>query len=264
MTPLCGLNHRSTFPAPHPRPPPTAWHATPHSGEWTEQATGRPLRWRDFRQWGAEERARPSQHLRASYSDGVRGLGPASSSGLPPQGGIMTASHPPLLTPAPSEATTVVQGRGARSQREIKTLPSPALSTLNIKAHQISFSSCMWSRCQTGRLLSASLRGSHCSAGPPGSLGRVWAEATHSPLGARAGVGGIISPIGCKMPGPLLVCNLPYLPGPSSIASTLLSLEVEAGLPGHPLAVSHHPWCTGQGEIRSAAIEVIVHRDFSS
>lgn len=64
------------------------------------------------------------------------------------------------------------QGRGARKKREIKTFPSSAPSALHTEAHQISILSCVWSRCQTGRQLSASLRGARCSAGPQGSQGR--------------------------------------------------------------------------------------------
>lgn len=120
-------------------------------------------------------------------------------------------------TPGPQQGCSSISKAVQRSKREIKTLPLPALSPLRIKAHQISFLSCMWSRCQTGRLLSAFLRGSHRSAGPPGSLGRAWAEATHS---WSQGWGGILSPTGCKMPGPLLVYNLPELPRAGSITST--------------------------------------------
>lgn len=137
--------------------------------------------------------------------------------------------------------------RSSQKQEKIKTLPLSALSTLHIKAHQISLLTCMWLRCQTGRLLSASLRGSHCAAGPQGSPGRVRAEAAHA---WSVGWGGILGPTAapgdCEMPGSLLVYNLLWLPGTHSITLTLRSLESEA------LQVIHHTSHTGQDGICSA------------
>lgn len=126
---------------------------------------GRQLTWWDLR------------HHRASYYNGLRGL-PNSGARHSWWPNNDSPGHPPFQPPL--GLPSCFQGRAARNKREIKTLPSSALSTLNSKAHQISLLSCMWSRCQTGWLLSASLRGSHCSARPQGSLGTVWAEATHS------------------------------------------------------------------------------------
>lgn len=102
--------------------------------------------------------------------------------------------------------------QSSQKQEKIKTLPLSALSALHIKAHQISLLTCMWSRCQTGRLLSAFLRGSHCAAGPQGSLGRAWAEAAHA---WSWGWAGILGPIAAPK-------------GTHSIAFTLRSLETEA------------------------------------
>lgn len=104
-------------------------------------------------------------------------LGPAT-----PGGPIMTVqdSHPPPLQ-SPTPAPTVIFPKQSNQKQERNQDTSlPALSTLHIKAHQISLLSCMWSRCQTSRLLSASLGGSNRSAGPLGNLGRAWAEAAHS------------------------------------------------------------------------------------
>lgn len=56
---------------------------------------------------------------------------------------------------------------------------------------------------------------------------------------------------GCKMPGPLLLYNLPWLPRTQNITSTLLSLESEASQVIFLLLLITPPSHTGQGGIRS-------------